>query len=52
VSRRIGSGETTSFWSDPWLEGGLLQYQFRRLFELSVDPNVFAACDEEGWLGG
>jgi hypothetical protein len=50
VGRRIGNGENTSFWSDPWLEGGVLRDRFRRLFEPSVDPDVsVAAMRRDGW---
>jgi hypothetical protein len=59
VGCRIVSDENTSFWSDPWLEGGVLRDRFRRLFELSVDPNVFMAVMRRdmvgrltGWIGG
>jgi len=43
VGRRIGNGQNTSFWSDPWLEGVVLRDRFMRLFELSVDPDVSVA---------
>lgn len=28
----IGNGEKTSFWNDPWVEGGLLRSRYHRLF--------------------
>jgi len=57
MSRKIGNGENTSFWSDPWLDGVVLRSRFWCMFELSVDPNVFVAdmrrsgwkVDEVGW---
>lgn len=51
--RRIGNCENTSFWSDPWLENGVLQDRFRRLFKLTVDPNVsVAAMKMDAWVVG
>ena len=45
-----GNGENTSFWSDPWLEGGVLWDRFRHLFKLSVDHNVYVvAMKMDGW---
>lgn len=32
-------GENTTFWNDPWLEGGLLRERFPRLYLLSLDKD-------------
>ncbi|PNX63657.1 cysteine-rich receptor-like protein kinase, partial [Trifolium pratense] len=36
VSRRVGDGSDTLFWTDPWLDGISLRERFGRLFELAV----------------
>lgn len=42
--------QNTSFWSDSWLEGGMLWDRFRRLFELSVNPDVsVTAMRRDSW---
>lgn len=33
----VGNGEGTSFWSEPWVAGGLLRSRFPRLYNLSTD---------------
>jgi hypothetical protein len=35
VSRRVGDGSDTFFWTDPWVEGILLCERFGRLFDLA-----------------
>ncbi|XP_045791342.1 uncharacterized protein LOC123886049 [Trifolium pratense] len=35
VSRRVGDGSDTLFWTDPWLDGISLRERFGRLFELA-----------------
>jgi len=36
ISKEVGNGRETYFWTDPWLRGIPLAMRFRRLFELSV----------------
>lgn len=40
MSRIIGNGENTSFWCDPWLEGGCLRSRLSLMFNLYVASNV------------
>lgn len=40
VGHRISNDGNTYFWSNLWLEAGVMQDRFRRLFEISVDRNV------------
>jgi len=40
---RLGNGESSSSWNDPWLEGGLLRDRFSRIFDLHVDSNITVA---------
>jgi len=36
VERVVGDGKNTFFWTDKWLDGGPLKFQFSRLYSLSV----------------
>ncbi|GJZ05566.1 putative RNA-directed DNA polymerase, eukaryota, reverse transcriptase zinc-binding domain protein [Tanacetum coccineum] len=36
--RKIGNGQTTRFWLDPWLGGSPLNISFSRLFRLESNP--------------
>jgi hypothetical protein len=40
VSFEVGNGENTSFWCDPWLDGGVMGSRVSRLFDLCVDSSV------------
>jgi len=40
VSRRLGDGMNTSFWSDNWHPEGILHNLFPRLFVLSTQKNI------------
>jgi len=47
------NGENSYFWSDSWLNGGVLRDRFSCLFKLSVDPNVTVADMRRlGWEVG
>src|ERR1044072_3422156 len=35
VTRKIGAGNLTLFWMDPWLNGVMLASKYQRLFNLS-----------------
>jgi len=54
VSRSIGNGKSTLFWSDVWVGGVSFRNRFSRLFDLSVFKGeyVFQMC-RLGWgVGG
>ncbi|GAU26327.1 hypothetical protein TSUD_56250 [Trifolium subterraneum] len=54
ITRKVGDGCETRFWTDPWLSDCSLQRSFGRLFDLTVDKNVSVAdMFAAGWdLGG
>ncbi|GAU10380.1 hypothetical protein TSUD_422790, partial [Trifolium subterraneum] len=54
ITRRVGDGCETRFWTDPWLLDSPLQRSFGRLFDLAVDKNISVAdMFAAGWdLGG
>jgi hypothetical protein len=35
VSRRVGNGSDTFFWTDPWVDGSSLRERFGRQFDLA-----------------
>ncbi|MCI35403.1 cysteine-rich receptor-like protein kinase, partial [Trifolium medium] len=39
VSKKVGDGLDTFFWSDPWLGGIPLRERFGRLFDLAVNKS-------------
>ncbi|GAU13793.1 hypothetical protein TSUD_83020 [Trifolium subterraneum] len=39
VSKKVGDGSDTFFWTDPWLDGTPLSERFGRLFDLAVDKS-------------
>ncbi|GKC45708.1 hypothetical protein Tco_1063430 [Tanacetum coccineum] len=41
--RKIGNGESTSFWNDVWLGSMPLKSQFPRVYVLDIDRNCFIA---------
>nr|GFA23464.1 RNA-directed DNA polymerase, eukaryota, reverse transcriptase zinc-binding domain protein [Tanacetum cinerariifolium] len=41
--RKIGNGESTSFWNDVWLRSMPLNSQFLRVYVLDIDRNCFIA---------
>ncbi|MCI32136.1 putative non-LTR retroelement reverse transcriptase related protein, partial [Trifolium medium] len=43
VSKKVGAGSDTFFWTDPWLEGIPLRERFRRLFDLAENKSSTAA---------
>ncbi|GJY23749.1 hypothetical protein Tco_0397407 [Tanacetum coccineum] len=36
---RLGNGQSTSFWHDPWIGGSPLEDSFLRLYRLDTNPN-------------
>ncbi|MCI17770.1 putative non-LTR retroelement reverse transcriptase related protein, partial [Trifolium medium] len=54
VSRRVGDGLDTFFWTDPWLGEISLRERFRRLFDLSEhQSSTVAEMSSLGWeVGG
>ncbi|RHN74837.1 hypothetical protein MtrunA17_Chr2g0314641 [Medicago truncatula] len=53
ISKKVGDGMVTFFWTDPWVGGVLLAVPFRRLYDLSVNKNclmgeMFVLGVEEG----
>jgi hypothetical protein len=54
ISRKVGNGLDTFFWTDPWLGGFTLRERFRRLFDLSENKsNIVAEMFSLGWeVGG
>lgn len=51
VKKVVGNRENTTFWNEPWVEGGLLRERFARLYSLSLDKEVLVA-DLVGWREG
>jgi len=56
VSKIVGNGRDTYFWTDPWLSGIVLSVRFRRLYDLSVNKNRKSGgnvCEGvgRGWWG-
>ncbi|PNX63587.1 cysteine-rich receptor-like protein kinase, partial [Trifolium pratense] len=50
VSRRVGDGTYTFFWTDPWVDGISLREQFGRLFDLAETKQcTVAEMSELGW---
>jgi hypothetical protein len=53
VERRVGNGEETLFWLDPWLGDVPLSVRYRRLFDLSLyRSSTVAAMSDLGWESG
>jgi len=53
ISKKVGDGMDTLFWTDSWVGGVPLAVRFRRLYDLSVNKNclvekMFAFGVEEG----
>lgn len=49
VTKTVGNGKSTFFWTDPWIGGVALAVRFRRLFELSV--NKYCTVEDMFGLG-
>ncbi|GAU10913.1 hypothetical protein TSUD_426570, partial [Trifolium subterraneum] len=43
VSKRVGDGSSSFFWTDPWVEGIPLCERFGRLFDLSENRGLTVA---------
>ncbi|GAU41596.1 hypothetical protein TSUD_196650 [Trifolium subterraneum] len=54
ISRQVGDGSNTFFWTDPWVDGTPLCERFRRLFDLAVNKSDHVAdMFQLGWgIGG
>ncbi|GAU30753.1 hypothetical protein TSUD_145510 [Trifolium subterraneum] len=54
ISRQVGNGSDTFFWTDPWVDGTPLCERFRRLFDLAVNKSDSVAdMFQLGWgIGG
>ncbi|GAU28621.1 hypothetical protein TSUD_55650 [Trifolium subterraneum] len=54
ISRQVGDGSDTFFWTDPWVDGTPLCERFRRLFDLAVNKSDSVAdMFQLGWgIGG
>lgn len=51
VKKVVGNGQDSSFWKDPWVEGGALDSRFARLFSLSLE-NMGKVADIVSWQDG
>ncbi|GAU26988.1 hypothetical protein TSUD_290390 [Trifolium subterraneum] len=54
ISRQVGDGSDTFFWTDPWVDGTPLCERFGRLFDLAANKSVFVVeMFQSGWgVGG
>ncbi|KAK2411535.1 hypothetical protein QL285_046803 [Trifolium repens] len=53
VTRRVGDGSNTFFWSDPWLGESPLCERFRRLYDLAASKSrTVANMCAAGWEDG
>jgi hypothetical protein len=53
VTRVVGDGTNTLFWTDPWLDGIPFSVRFGRLFDLAVTkPSSVAEMFSLGWQAG
>ncbi|CAJ2670838.1 unnamed protein product [Trifolium pratense] len=54
VSRKVGDGSDTFFWTDPWVDGISLRERFGRLFDLAENKSALVAeMFMQGWgIGG
>ncbi|KAK2370537.1 hypothetical protein QL285_083581 [Trifolium repens] len=53
VTRKVGDGSETLFWTDPWLGGTPLCERFGRLFDLAVTKSsTVAEMFSSGWEAG
>lgn len=51
ISWKVGKGGRISFWSDQWIEGGLLKNQFPQIY--NIDQNKVAKiCEYYVDVGG
>ncbi|CAJ2675195.1 unnamed protein product [Trifolium pratense] len=53
ISRKVGNGETTSFWLDKWVGNSTLASLFPRLFSISIDKQSMVSdlgeCVNGAW---
>lgn len=50
VTKMVGNGRDTFFWTDPWVGGIALSVQFSRLYDLSINKNrKVEEMFEKGW---
>ncbi|CAJ2651349.1 unnamed protein product [Trifolium pratense] len=54
ISRKVGDGSDTFFWTDPWVDGTTLRERFGRLFDLAENKSASVAeMFMRGWgIGG
>ncbi|CAJ2656620.1 unnamed protein product [Trifolium pratense] len=53
VSRKVGDGSDTFFWTDPWVDGTSLRERFGRLFDLAENKSASVAeMFMQGWEAG
>ncbi|PNX55797.1 receptor-like kinase, partial [Trifolium pratense] len=53
VSRQVGDGSDTFFWTDPWVDGTSMQERFGRLFDLAENKSASVAeMFMQGWGAG
>ncbi|CAJ2670936.1 unnamed protein product [Trifolium pratense] len=54
ISRKVGDGSDTFFWTDPWVDGTTLRERFGRLFDLAENKSASVAeMFMRGWgFGG
>jgi hypothetical protein len=53
VSKKVGDGSDTFFWTDPWLGGVPLCERFRRQFDLAENKSsTVAEMFSSGWEAG
>jgi hypothetical protein len=51
VTKRIGSGNLTSFWFDPWSDDAPLRFRYQALYQAS-DQRLDRVRDMGNWVGG
>ncbi|MCH83355.1 putative non-LTR retroelement reverse transcriptase, partial [Trifolium medium] len=53
ISRKVGDGSDTFFWTDPWVDGTTLRERFGRLFDLAENKSASVAeMFVRGWGTG
>lgn len=51
VVRKVGNGNTTSFWKDEWLGEGTLRSKYPRLYDISNQKEACIGEMCEGYAG-
>ncbi|GAU38822.1 hypothetical protein TSUD_356730 [Trifolium subterraneum] len=51
ISKKVGDGSDTFFWTDPWVDGTTLCERFGRLFDLAEAKSASVAEMFAAWVG-